>query len=69
MAMARFIPEVVDLCEMDGGVKLAFNLMLYLGKHFPWRSLHVCVKMCGYGGIEKLYKALEDVMLALIERR
>lgn len=68
VAMAGLIPEVVDLSKMDDGIKFAFNLMLYLGEHSRG-DFYMCIKMCGYGGSEKPYKALDNAMLALIERR
>jgi hypothetical protein len=68
-AMANFLPEVTELSDMDdGGVKLAFNLMLYLGEHVHG-DFYMCVKMAGYGGSERPYKELDEVMLGLIERR
>jgi hypothetical protein len=67
-AMAGFLPEVIDLSNMDGGAKFAFNLVLYLGEH-AHGDFYMCVKMCGYGGSKKPYNALDEVMLGLIERR
>ena len=68
-AMANFLPEVTELSNMDdGGVKLAFNLMLYLGEHVHG-DFYMCVKMGGYGGSERPYKELDEVMLGLLERR
>ena len=43
-AMANFLPEVTELSDMDdGGVKLAFNQMLYLGEHVHG-DFYVCMK-------------------------
>jgi hypothetical protein len=67
-AVAEFLPEVIDLSNMDGGVKFAFNLVLYLGEH-AHGDFYMCIKMCGYGGSKKPYNALDEVMLGLIERR
>jgi hypothetical protein len=67
-AMANFIPDVMNLSNMDGGVKFAFNLALYLGEH-AHGDFYMSVKMSGYGGSEKPYKALDAIMLLLIERR
>jgi hypothetical protein len=67
-AVAEFLPEVTDLSNMDGGVKFAFNLVLYLGEHVHG-DFYMCIKMAGYGGSKKPYNALDEVMLGLIERR
>ena len=68
-AMANFLPEVTELSDMDdGGVKLAFNLMLYLGEHVHG-DFYMCVKMSGFGDSKKPYKELDEVMLELVERR
>jgi hypothetical protein len=67
-AVAEFLPEVIDLSNMDGGVKFAFNLALYLGEH-AHGDFYISIKMSGYGGSEEPYKALDEVMLGLIERR
>jgi hypothetical protein len=67
-AMVQFLPDVTALSKMDGGVKFAFDLMLYLGEHVHG-DFYMCMKMCGYGDSVKPYKALDEVMLGLIERR
>jgi hypothetical protein len=65
-AMASFLPEVTELSGMD--VKLAFNLMLYLGEHVHG-DFYMCIKMGGFGDSERPYKELDEIMLGLVERR
>jgi hypothetical protein len=62
--MVQFLPDITALSNRHGGVKSAFDLMLYLGEHVNG-DFYMRVKMCGYGDSEKPYRALDAAMLGL----
>jgi hypothetical protein len=45
--VVQLLPEVKSLSSRQGGVKSAFDLILYLGEHIHG-DFYMCVEMCGY---------------------
>ncbi|KAH8691065.1 hypothetical protein GQ44DRAFT_720082 [Phaeosphaeriaceae sp. PMI808] len=66
--MAKFLPGVSKLNEMGAeGAVCALNLMLHLA-HNSYGDINASFKMCGYGGHEKPYWDMDELMLKVVEK-
>jgi hypothetical protein len=67
--MVKFVKDVRKLMEMgQEGVKLAFNLVLYIGPHMHG-DLEAGGKMCGFGESEEPFAKMDELMLDVIALR